>query len=386
MNERTLYKLDKAILILIFCLSIYTPFLIGIIQDDKIVSGVEKRNLAKFPLPPESLKAFSEYPEGFNTYYSDHFGYREVLTKVYFKLVNKLGGKTSVDDVTIGQDGWLFLGSIKPGYQGYNDPIGDAINVNLFTENELKDFARSIVTIKNWLSNKGIEYVYVIAPNKHTIYFENLPKYISKQNNKSSTDQLVEYLQEHTDVTVVDLRQSLLDEKKKHQVYFKTDTHWNQYGANVAQFEIMKRIKPLFPEQIVPFLLDNNQFKILHRGGGDLAGFAKIENIKEDNPQPVFEAGCTPVNETPDIKARETHTMVCETQELNAVIFRDSFFTALQPYFSRQFHRSTYIWEKMNYTSLIKYVEQETPDIVIDEVVERSLPYTPSSALFKSIP
>lgn len=385
MNEGILYKLEKAILIFIFSLSIYTPFFIGIIQDDKIVSSVEKRNLAKYPLLPESLKEFSEYPESFNTYYSDHFGYREVLTKVYFYFANKLGSRTSVDDVTIGQDGWLFLGSIKPGYQGYNDPIGDAININLFTKNELKYFARSLVTVKNWLSEKGIEYVFVIAPNKHTIYFENLPKYITKQNNKSATDQLVEYLQEYTDVVVVDLRQSLLDEKRKYQVYFKTDTHWNQYGANVAQFEIMKKIEPLFPERIMPFLLDNNQFKISARGGGDLAGFAKIENIKEDNPQPIFEAGCTPVNETPDSKARETYTMVCETQELNAVIFRDSFFTALQPYFSRQFHRSTYIWEQMNYTSLIKYVEEETPDIVIDEVVERLLPYTPDSTFFESI-
>lgn len=89
------------------------------------------------------------------------------------------------------------------------------------------------------------------------------------------------------------------------------------------------------------------------------------------------------MNETHDIKARETHTMVCNTQELNAVIFRDSFFVALKPYFSRQFYRSTYIWEKINSKSLIKYIEQEAPDIVIEEVVERSLPYTPSGALFK---
>jgi len=384
MKERTLYMLDKSILIVIFCLSIYIPFVTGIIQDDKITSSVEKRNLAKLPLLPLSLKTLSEYSGEFNTYYSDHFGYRELLSKEYFKLVHQLGGITFVDDVTFGKNGWLFLGSIKPGYQRYEDPIGDAINFNLFTENELKDFAKYIVAINNWLGRKGIEYLYVIAPNKHTIYFENLPEYISKVNNKSSTDQLVEYLQTHTDVAVLDLRQSLIDEKSKHQLYYKTDTHWNQYGANVAQFEIMKRIKPLFPGQITPFLLDNNKFKILPKGGGDLARFAKIENIKEDNPTPILGTDCIQVNETPKIKARETHTMVCETKKLNAVIFRDSFFNALQPYISRQFHRSTYIWGKMNYASLIKYVEQENPDIVIEEVIERSLPYIPSNAFFNN--
>ncbi len=386
MKKYTLYRIDKVILVIVFCFSIYIPFLMGFIQEDKVSSGIEKRNLASHPAFPISLKEFSEYPDKFNTYYSDHFGFREALTKIYFKIINKIGVQSSVDDVTIGQDGWLFLGSIKKGYQRHDDPIGDAINVNLYTQKELQDFTRSMMTIKDWLSNKGIQYIYVIVPNKHTIYFEHLPEYLTKKNSKSSTDQLVEYLQENTDIIVVDLRQSLLDEKRNHRVYFKTDSHWNHYGVNVAQFEIMKRIRVLFPKKIVPFLVNSDQFKILSRNGGDLAEFAKIENIKEDNPQPVFQTGCSPVNEVPDITLIETHTMVCDTQELNAIIFRDSFFSDLKPYISRYFHRSTYIWERMNDTSLAKYVEQENPDIVINEVVERSLPYMLSSTLFTSVP
>jgi hypothetical protein len=264
--------------------------------------------------------------------------------------------------------------------------MGDVINVNLFSENELEDFATSILAIKHWLSNRGIEYIYVIAPNKHTIYFEKLPKYISKQNEKSSTDQLVLYLQEHTDVIVIDLRQVLLAEKSNHQVYFTGDTHWNHYGANVAQFEILNTIKTLFPDKISPLLLTDSQFTILTRDSDDLAGFAKIDRIPEDNPFPNFEETCIPVKETPNIKVRDPYTLVCETQELNAVIFRDSFFEALQPYISRQFYRSTYIYEKVNFESLIKFVEREKPDIVIEEVVERTLPYIPSSDLFKNSP
>ncbi|MBE9489615.1 MAG: hypothetical protein IMY67_04925 [Bacteroidetes bacterium] len=385
MNERTLYKIDNIILILIFGFAIYAPFLIGIIQDDKISSGVEKRNLAKFPSSPESLKAISDYPKALNTYYSDHFGFREVLTKIYFVLANKLGSQSSVDDVTIGQDGWLFLGSIKEGYLRHNDPIGDAINVNLFSKKELEDFARSIMSIKNWLSKKGIEYIYVIAPNKHTIYFDKLPKYILKKNKESATDQIIKYLQEHTNVPVVDLRPALLEEKKKHLVYFKSDTHWNHYGANVAQYIIMNKIKSLLPGKITTSLLTGNQFKISTRKGGDLAEFAKIENVIEDNPQPIFDVECSSVDESPDTKAKKTYTMTCVPQKPNVVIFRDSFFTYLQPYISRQFNRSTYIWERMNYKSLVKYVELEKPSIVIDEVVERTLPYIPSNVFFNNI-
>jgi hypothetical protein len=386
MNERILYKADKLILIFIFGCVIYIPFFVGVVQEDKMVSKVEKRNLNMLPSIPESIQGFVEYPKAFNLYYSDHFGLREFFTKKYFRLIKKFSDKSSVDDVTFGQDGWLFLGSVKPGYHKLDDPMGDVMNINLFSDKELEDFARSLMTIKNWLNNKGIEYIYVISPSKHTVYFEKLPKYITKLNSESATDQLVSYLQKNTDVLVVDLRKILLEEKKKHQVYFKTDTHWNHYGANVAQFEIINKIKPLFPaEKLIPVLLSDSQFNIVTTTG-DLAVMAEIENSVEDSPQPVFENTCTPVNEQPKAKGTETLTMVCDTQKLNAVIFRDSFFSALQPYFSRYFNRSTYIWEAMNYTSLVKYVEQEQPDIVIDEMIERGYPYVPDSTNFNKTP
>ena len=386
MNERLLYQADKIILILIFGLAIYIPLFIGVMQKDQRVSSVEKRNLAQLPSVPGAIQEFMEYPSAFNQYYSDHFGLREQFTEKYFELINKFSSRSSVDDVTFGQDGWQFLGSLKPGYQGYNDPMGDAINVNLFSEKELEDFARSITTIKNWLSNRGIEYIYIIVPNKHTIYFEKLPKYITKQNKKSATDQLVQYLQEHTDVIVVDLRQVLFAEKKNHQVYFKGDTHWNHYGANVAQFEILNKIRTLFPDKISPSLLNDSQFTISTRDSDDLAGIAKIERVPEDDPQPNFEDTCLPVADKSNIKVFDTYSIECDTQELNAVIFRDSFFAALQPYISRQFHRSTYVWGKINYDSLVKYVEREKPDIVIEEVVERAFPYVPLSEFFKNHP
>ena len=80
-----------------------------------------------------------------------------------------------------------------------------------------------------------------------------------------------------------------------------------------------------------------------------------------------------------DSKGRQIYTLICEDQELNAVIFRDSFSQALEPYFSRKFKRSTYIWQKLNYSSLIKYIDLEKPDIVIEEWCERMLPHVPKS-------
>lgn len=381
MRERIIYKADKIILILVFVIAIYTPFLIGVIQQDKVTSGVEKRNLAKLPATPQSIAELEKYPASFNRYYSDHFGLRERLTKRYFKLSNKLGSQSSVEDVTFGQDNWLFLGSAKPGYISYGDPIGDAINVNLFSEKELEQFASSITAIKNWLNNKGIEYIYVIAPNKHTIYFEKLPTYILKKNKFSAADQIVKYLRENTDVAVVDLRQAIIEEKKNRQVYFKNDTHWNHYGANVAQFTIMNKINELFPGRISPTLLTSKQFEISSKSDGDLAELVNIETFYEDAPYPIFENGCTPVLDN-SIEASNSYITSCTNKELSAIVFGDSFFLALKPYFSRNLHRFVYLPEKINYESLNYFIEQNQPDIVIDEVVERELPYIPSSSHF----
>ena len=65
--------------------------------------------------------------------------------------------------------------------------------------------------------------------------------------------------------------------------------------------------------------------------------------------------------------------------KLNAVIFRDSCFNVLEPYFNRKFKHVTYMVGKVNYPSLKKCIDLEKPDIVIEEWVERHLPFVPKT-------
>jgi hypothetical protein len=381
MKKYNLYPINYFIIILLFVIGIYSPLITGLLQNDKKISQIEQRNLNSLPSIPNNITELIAYPQNFNRYYADHFGFRDQLTQHYFSYLNQFSDPTSLlNEVTMGQNDWLFLGSIKPGIRRFDDPMGDAIHLNLFTSSELKKFAQSLTTIKNWLANQGIQYIYMIAPNKHSIYFEQLPKYITKKNPLSATDQLVNYLKIHTDVTVLDLRNTLLKQKhNNYQLYYKNDSHWNFYGANFAQFEIMKKIQQWFPNSITPVLLMDNQFDLVTKSTGDLSRFAKIEGtIFEEEPLPNFIKSCHPFSDPVKDKNTQVVTMICRDQTLNAVIFRDSFFMALTPYIARYFHRSTYIWEPMNYQSLSKYIEQEKPNIVIDEVIERSLPYIPS--------
>ena len=55
------------------------------------------------------------------------------------------------------------------------------------------------------------------------------------------------------------------------------------------------------------------------------------------------------------------------------VMLRDSFTSAMEPYFSQAFAHSTYIWSP-NFNENYEYIINDNPDIVIQEVVERLLP------------
>ncbi len=379
MKEKTLSKINSVIIILLFGISIFVPFLIGILENDKAISEIEKRKLTQLPEFPKTIKDINKFPKLFDKYYADHFGLRYLFTEYYKSVKYSIGDSSPSDDVTIGENGWLFLGSIKSGYNRYNDPMGDVRNINLFSQVELKKFAKHMVKLNTWLNKQGIKYVFVIAPNKHTIYFDQLPNNISKVNEKSAMDQLIDYLTKHTNVSVIDLRKALLKEKDNHQIYFKTDSHWNHYAANIAQYEIMLEIAKIFPGKINPEL---QKLHVRTRKGGDLSSFIGVNNLQEPFPYPVFKPTCHLTKHPKTANETITNTFTCNNQKLNTIIFRDSFFQALQPYFVRKFNRSTYIWGKLNYPSLKKYIELEQPDIVIEEIVERKLPYLPSDIEF----
>lgn len=378
------YLLGKCDLLMVvgFLLFVGLPLIVGLYREDVLSSGVERRNLAQLPPLPDNLGELQSFPARMDSYYSDQFGFRNALTRIHFRFFELVASDSSGKNVTAGKDGWLFLGSIKPGYAGYADPIGDVMNINLYTEEQLVTFARYITAIRDWLAQRGIRYVYVITPNKHSIYTDKLPSFITKRNPFSATDQLVAHLRNHTDIVFVDMREELLQERQRHDVYFKLDSHWNSYGANVGQYRIMQAVQGLFPDSVHPFKLSADAFTIALEGYRDLATSAGMEGAEEAAPQPVFAGMCNPVREEENADFFAPFTMLCDTGDLNAVIFRDSFFTALQPYTSRQFRRATYIWNVVDFALLSEYVEREKPDLVIDQVVERMLPYVPRGQPF----
>jgi len=362
-------RVGNWVLLMVFVLSIVIPLFVTLQDEAATYSNKEKRLLAGLPKTPNSLSSLESYPRLFDDFFQDGFGLRGKLVSAYNSIKRSLGDSPS-NRVVLGKDGWLFLNDTAG-----TDPVGDARNANIFSDDELKAYAGSLEKRRLWLQKRGVAYLYVIAPNKNTIYPELLPDYLSKVRDESSVDQLYEYLFSQTDVAFVDLREPLTAAKSEWPpLYFKLDTHWNSMGANVAQFEIARAIAKLLPDWLEPELVDPSEFKQDASRVGDLSAFVGArERISYRIPDEHWKACARPQHSVRKWRKREITTR-CKGGKKRVLVFRDSFFTHLQPYLSGYFRKATYVWKSPTEDLLRKLLKKYRPHIVIEEHVERKLP------------
>ena len=312
----------------------------------------------------------SKYLKTYGDYFNDRYGLRSSLVRLNSFLHLKVFNTSPTQKVIIGDHGWLMYNSPTDGvslkdYYGYAN----------FSENELKTFKSRIIDINEELKKNKIHFLFIVAPNKHTIYPEYLPANIRQmQGMKTRLDQVTQALKD-TDIDFIDLRFLLLNEKKHAAdlLYYRTDTHWNDLGAFLAYEEIITRLRRTYPKikQLSrdDFIVRSEE----NRGTGDLAGFLNMSGLLSDTriilePKIKFSAAPAPVAYAP-IAGRDTVGFEVPSPDLPVlVMFRDSFAASLIPYLSEGFSRSIYLWtNKIDFSVIV----QEKPAIVIFEIVER---------------
>ena len=231
-------SLTDTILAIIFVFTIFLP-LIGSLLDWDLVDDLgEKRLLADCPAflkdPVRTI------PDKFEAFYKDRFGFRNGLIKGHNWIRYRLCKGSSLGKVLFGKDDWLFL--TKAGI------INDFLGQNPLTENELELWKEVLEQRQQWLQKWGIRYLFIIAPNKTTIYPEMLPDHIQSSRGRSRMDQLMEYLRDHSTVEFLDLREPHWRAKSTGLLYHQTDTHWTDRGGFVAYLEISKSVAQWFPD------------------------------------------------------------------------------------------------------------------------------------------
>ena len=236
MKKRNNFNREKFIILLFLLLLAVPVCKMG--WSGGTVSKTEKRVLAKFPVSIDhETGKLSVSRAGIENWANDNIGFRDLFLKVHANLKFRVLGITTSDKVEKGRDGWYFY------TQDHNIEIASQTYPN-FDEDMLAEILEQQTRIQNKLQEQGIEYVLVLPPSKVSIYPENLAGGNYKIS-KTPVDILADYLEKNSDIKVVLVKDALLNAKMEtqSQLYFKTDTHWTEYGAYIAYKKVVEDLR-----------------------------------------------------------------------------------------------------------------------------------------------
>lgn len=354
-SEKTIRirKIISITLVAVFCALVFIPNLNINYKDTK--SEKENRSLASFP-----KKNSPYFTREFEQWYNDRFFGRRLYISImeFFRLKPN-------QKVIVGKDDWLFL-------NGDEKFVEDYINGKKFSDVELKNISSYICSLSDWCKSNGKQFLFVIAPDKMRVYGEFYADYVGKINpdSQSKTMQLIDYFNKHTDVRPVYLIDDLLDRKKSSSelLYYKNDTHWNDYGA----YEGYKRINRELGTHS-SYVIKVDSWTRGKNKKGDLNNLYPEGTSEDSNSDYLFaNYDYTFTSEHNNPKEPLAYDSKCASGEKSLVVFRDSFFNAMHPYFSQQFASVKDYWKKEVAPEDLEYIKNNG-DLVIYESVERFL-------------
>lgn len=167
------------------------------------------------------------YFEELGDYFQEHFAYRDRFVTADALLMSKVFGTSAADGVIVGTDGWLY----------YKDSLEDYQRTNPMSDRELFNVAHSLAMMQTYLEEKGCTFAFTVAPNKNSLYGENMPYYTRVQtDNEKNIDRLQLYLTQEG-VNYIDLFSAF--ENEEEILYHKRDSHWNNKGAAMAADQLL---------------------------------------------------------------------------------------------------------------------------------------------------
>lgn len=208
---------------------------------------------------------------------------RSELIAFNSELTSRLTGGTYMEStqVLLGKNNWLFYKSELDGH-----PLWDYMGINHFTDDELAAIAANLVSMRDGFNALGVDFYVTALPNKEIIYEEYMPDTVARVDTVSRAEQLANYIWDNTDLVYVYPKQALLDAKAEGQIYYQTDTHWNQKGAFVGMQQLMHEAYGVEAKN-----LDSVSFDITSNDlAGDLAVIGGVADKYNIDTTYVFDA------------------------------------------------------------------------------------------------
>lgn len=363
--DKAKIKQLTAVIVFTFLICIPCPlyFILGG-PSDKYVEKIENRTLAK--KPKLSLDSIVAFPKKYEAYFNDHIPFRLPMVQICSEIEYYIFHTPINNRVIAGKDGWLFYAKRTDG-----DSIGCYKGTLLFSQEELESIATNLMNSKKNFGKKDIEFALFIPPNKERVYSDKMPDYFGAPAKLNRVDQLVEYLRNNTDITVIYPYQNLMDARDgtpQIQVYWQTDTHWNKLGAYIGTQELLKPFGIALPDYEKPPTKIVEQKKTTP---GDLESYLFLVG-KMDSGEDFGIEGLNGHNYIKDEWDFDTiYRAHCDDGDPRKLfILRDSFFDSMADSIGPQFKNSVMAYHHYYKNEL---VDKENPDIFVYEIAERYL-------------
>ncbi len=330
-----------------------------------VIVGFNEKDFAKRELrEPVQLKDFDEYKDSkdflFNT--ERYFDDRIFLRGAYISLYNIMGFNwltasfKSNSSFFLGKDDWIFIGN------SHANAVDYTINAVPPTELAINKSLDRLKAVKNIAEEYNIPYVIMIAPNKQSIYFEYFPRWLRYKSDYRFGDIIYDKAKEHN-INIVFPKYSILQEKQNatkagRRLYWKDDTHWNNYGALIAFRELWAVLMTQGDFPNLPDLISLKEIK--NKNKGDLLNISKLPSTFSD---PVSYAYRIDSNDKENIQ-RKKHLLTID----------DSFSYTIMPLYTLGFDKVTRLhWDQVDLPKLKELVERIKPDAIIYEIVEQKI-------------
>jgi hypothetical protein len=244
-----------------------------------------------------------------------------------------------------------------------------------FSDDDLRRWRLTLETRTAWLEQRGCAYSFLVPPNAHSVFPEDLPDDVTSAPERP-IHQLMGHLEEAGSFMKIlyPLDEFVAAKSDEHPVFPVTDTHWSSWGAYLAYRLLIDQMQARGIDlQVVE--ADSVMFRSEY-STGDL-GYKVDPNehshlirarVRDPRPRMLFD-NC--IANTGSMIVTECDSV----PKTRCVMFGDSFAYTVLEFLAATFSRVMFVHTP---TTDFSIVNEEKPDVVVSILNERFLIMRPS--------
>lgn len=331
--------------------------------DPTAISTIDNRKMAQ--LPANINTAFFK---GIESYFNDRLGFREEAITLYQRLNDRFFSILEHPLYMRGQNGHIF-------YSG-SEYIRDYQNTATDTQ-YLQAFSEYLNTVRVYCEDRGIHFLFVLLPDKKTIYPEYFPVGYNIKNGPSRTDILLGLLSKTKLDYLYPKKEFLLHKSSEvlYNVQFDVE-HWNANGEFLGNSMIIDRLRTV--NSRIPsikredYIVSSELRTSLHTSKFPISELVPVYEPKtwfaKDDSDSL--ASFAFINRT-RYHLRFFNTASASKERL--LLIGDSYMQSAYKYYVNAFEETTFL-HQVNLPRVREVLDALKPDIFVLEIVERALP------------